>query len=254
MSLLATFAVMKVLGYSLDNLSLMALTLSVGFVVDDAIVMLENIVRHMEMGKKPMQAALDGSREIGFTILSMTLVAGGGLHSAAVSRRHRRTALPRVLRHHRGVDPGVGVRVAHPHADARQPLPQADAPGRRAQPGGAGDRRFERGYETVARASTSARWPGSWPVVRPPLVFSAPHPGRHRGALADGAQGLHSQRGPGPAARHHRGGGGHLVRGDDAIPAGGDADPRGRRERRRASCRRSGRVAAPRPPTRAGSS
>ena len=73
MSLLATFAVMKVLGYSLDNLSLMALTLSVGFVVDDAIVMLENIVRHMEMGEKPMQAALNGSKEIGFTILSMTL-------------------------------------------------------------------------------------------------------------------------------------------------------------------------------------
>jgi len=73
MSLVGTFAVMYVLGYSLDNLSLMALTLSVGFVVDDAIVMLENIVRHMEMGKKPMQAALDGAREIGFTILSMTL-------------------------------------------------------------------------------------------------------------------------------------------------------------------------------------
>ena len=51
----------------------MALTLSVGFVVDDAIVMLENIVRHMEMGKTPMQAALDGSREIGFTIISMTM-------------------------------------------------------------------------------------------------------------------------------------------------------------------------------------
>src|SRR5207247_6546310 len=60
-------------GYSLDNLSLMALTLSVGFVVDDAIVMLENIVRHMEMGKRPLQAALEGAREIGFTILSMTL-------------------------------------------------------------------------------------------------------------------------------------------------------------------------------------
>jgi HAE1 family hydrophobic/amphiphilic exporter-1 len=73
MSLVGTFAVMFALGYSLDNLSLMALTLSVGFVVDDAIVMLENIVRHMEMGKKPMQAALDGAREIGFTILSMTL-------------------------------------------------------------------------------------------------------------------------------------------------------------------------------------
>ena len=64
---------MWALDYSLDNLSLMALTLSVGFVVDDAIVMLENIVRHMEMGKPRMQAALDGSKEIAFTIVSMTL-------------------------------------------------------------------------------------------------------------------------------------------------------------------------------------
>src|SRR6185312_9201537 len=60
-SIIGTFAVMWVLGYSIDNLSLMALTLSVGFVVDDAIVMLENIVRHMEMGKTRLQAALDGS-------------------------------------------------------------------------------------------------------------------------------------------------------------------------------------------------
>jgi HAE1 family hydrophobic/amphiphilic exporter-1 len=73
LSLIGTFAVMSRLGYSIDNLSLMALTLSVGFVVDDAIVMLENIVRHREMGKPALQAALDGSREISFTILSMTL-------------------------------------------------------------------------------------------------------------------------------------------------------------------------------------
>ena len=73
MSLVGTFAVMYVFGYSLDNLSLMALTLAVGFVVDDAIVMLENIVRHMEMGKSPIQAALDGSAEVGFTILAMTI-------------------------------------------------------------------------------------------------------------------------------------------------------------------------------------
>jgi HAE1 family hydrophobic/amphiphilic exporter-1 len=73
MSIIGTFSVMYLLGYSLDNLSLMALTLSVGFVVDDAIVMLENIVRHMEMGKSPFRAALDGSTEIGFTILSMTI-------------------------------------------------------------------------------------------------------------------------------------------------------------------------------------
>jgi len=73
LSIIGTFAVMQRLGYSLDNISLMAITLSVGFVVDDAIVMLENIVRHMEMGKGRMQAALDGAREIGFTIVSMTL-------------------------------------------------------------------------------------------------------------------------------------------------------------------------------------
>jgi HAE1 family hydrophobic/amphiphilic exporter-1 len=73
LSVVGTFAVMHLLGYSLDNLSLMALTLAVGFVVDDAIVMLENIHRHMERGKPPLRAALDGSREIGFTILSMTI-------------------------------------------------------------------------------------------------------------------------------------------------------------------------------------
>ncbi len=73
MSIIGTFAVMYALGYTLDNLSLLALTLSVGFVVDDAIVMLENIVRHMENGAGVMEASLEGSREIGFTIVSMTL-------------------------------------------------------------------------------------------------------------------------------------------------------------------------------------
>ena len=73
MSIVGTFAVMYALGFSLDNLSLMALTLSVGFVVDDAIVMLENIARHLDMGKDRMTATLDGAREIGFTIVSMTL-------------------------------------------------------------------------------------------------------------------------------------------------------------------------------------
>lgn len=73
MSIVGTFAVMYLLGYSLDNLSLMALTLSVGFVVDDAIVMLENIVRHIEEGEPVMEAAYNGSRQVGFTIVSMTL-------------------------------------------------------------------------------------------------------------------------------------------------------------------------------------
>jgi HAE1 family hydrophobic/amphiphilic exporter-1 len=73
MSLFGTFAVMYLLGFTMDNLSMMALTLSVGFVVDDAIVMLENIVRHIEMGEKPFEAAMKGAREIGFTIVSMTI-------------------------------------------------------------------------------------------------------------------------------------------------------------------------------------
>jgi hydrophobe/amphiphile efflux-1 (HAE1) family protein len=73
LSLVGTFAVMYGFGYSLDNLSLMALTLAVGLVVDDAIVMLENIFRHLEMGKSRMTAALDGSKEIGFTIISITI-------------------------------------------------------------------------------------------------------------------------------------------------------------------------------------
>ncbi len=73
LSVVGTFGVMYLLNFSIDNLSLMALTLSVGFVVDDAIVMIENIVRHMENGEKPYEAALKGSSEIGFTIVSMTL-------------------------------------------------------------------------------------------------------------------------------------------------------------------------------------
>ncbi|OGL01380.1 MAG: acriflavine resistance protein B [Candidatus Rokubacteria bacterium RIFCSPHIGHO2_02_FULL_73_26] len=73
LSIVGTFAVMYLLGYSIDILSLMALTLCVGFVVDDAVVMLENIVRHMEAGEGRLEAALRGAREIGFTILSMTL-------------------------------------------------------------------------------------------------------------------------------------------------------------------------------------
>jgi len=73
LAIVGTFSVMYALDFTIDNLSLMALTLAVGFIVDDAIVMLENIIRHIEMGKKPMQAALDGAAEVGFTVLSMCL-------------------------------------------------------------------------------------------------------------------------------------------------------------------------------------
>src|SRR5258706_14212234 len=73
LAIIGTFGVMKLAGFSLDNLSLMALTIATGFVVDDAIVMIENIVRHIEKGETPMQAALNGAREIGFTIISLTV-------------------------------------------------------------------------------------------------------------------------------------------------------------------------------------
>jgi multidrug efflux pump len=72
-SLIGTFGVMYLLGYSLDNLSLMALTISTGFVVDDAIVVIENVTRHLEQGMRPMQAALQGAREVGFTVLSISV-------------------------------------------------------------------------------------------------------------------------------------------------------------------------------------
>src|SRR5205814_2207077 len=73
LSLIGTFGVMYLLGYSLNNLSLMALTISTGFVVDDAIVMIENISRYIEEGDSPLQAALKGSEQIGFTIVSLTV-------------------------------------------------------------------------------------------------------------------------------------------------------------------------------------
>ncbi len=124
MSLVGTFAVMSLLNYSLDNLSLMALTLAVGFVVDDAIVMLENIVRHMEMGKKPMQAALDGAAEIGFTIISMTL----SLTAVFIPLLFMGGIIGRLFREFAvtigGVDPRVRLCVADAHADARRALPE----------------------------------------------------------------------------------------------------------------------------------
>ena len=119
---------MYLLGYSLNNLSLMALTLSVGFVVDDAIVMLENIVRYMEMGKRRYEAAVLASKEIGFTIVSMTIslvavfipvlflggMVGRLLHEFSV------TIVVAILI--------SGLRLADLHTDAGQPLSAAAQP------------------------------------------------------------------------------------------------------------------------------
>ena len=127
-SIVGTFAVMYLLGYSLNNLSLMALTLSVGFVVDDAIVMLENIVRHMEMGEIPFRG---GGERVARDRVHDSLddvLAGRGVHSGAVHERHRGAAVARILGHHRGGNPDLGFRLAHAHADAGQPLPEARSP------------------------------------------------------------------------------------------------------------------------------
>ena len=125
MSIVGTFAVMYLLGYSLDNLSLMALTLSVGFVVDDAIVMLENIVRHMEMGE---EAPGGGPGRLQGDRLHHPLhdpLPGRGLHPGAVHGRHPRAAAPRIRRHHRRGHPDLRLRLPDPDPHALQPVPAA---------------------------------------------------------------------------------------------------------------------------------
>ena len=163
--MIGTFAGMSLFGYSLDNLSLMALTLSVGFVVDDAIVMLENIVRHIEMGEKPFEAALNGSREIGFTILSMTLSLAAVFIPVALHGRHRRPAAARIRRDHRAGDPVLRLRVDHADADAVQPDPASDKRGasRPLLPRAASARfdRVQAGYEHSLH----------WTMNHKPLIF-----------------------------------------------------------------------------------
>ena len=224
-SIVATFAVMYLLDYSLDNLSLMALTLSVGFVVDDAIVMLENIVRHMEMGKPPMQAALDGSKEIAFTIVSMTVsltavfipvlfmggIVGRLLHEFAVTI---------------GVgDPGVGVRVDQPDADAVQPVPEAAAHA-------AGT-----AVSTTRSSGCSTAWLRLYDCT---LRVGAALPRGHDGACRSRCwsapvylfmlrpEGLPAERGPGALQHQHRGDPGHRLRRHGAAPARGGRDRRAR--------------------------
>ena len=125
-SIIGTFAVMYLLDYSLDNLSMMALILSIGFVVDDAIVMLENIVRHMEMGEKPLLAALEGLARNRLHHRLDDAVAGGRVHSGAVHGRHPGTAVQGIRGHHLRGDSDFRRGVGHADADAVQPLPAGD--------------------------------------------------------------------------------------------------------------------------------
>ncbi len=139
--LVGTFGVMYLLGYSLDNLSLMALTISTGFVVDDAIVMIENIARYIEEGESPLEAALKGSEQIGFTIVSLTVSLIAVLipllfMGDIVGRLFREFAVT-LERHH----PGLGGGVAHAHADDVREAPAPEARGHQG--------RFYRGSERV---------------------------------------------------------------------------------------------------------
>ena len=117
LALLGGCALMWTVGYSLDNLSLMAFTIAVGFVVDDAIVMLENITRHIEEGEKPFEAALKGSSEIGFTIISISVSLVAVLIPLLMMRRDHRPYVPRVLDHDRDDHRSLGFRFAHPDPD-----------------------------------------------------------------------------------------------------------------------------------------
>ena len=116
LSIIATFGVMYLFGYSLDNLSLMALTIAVGFVVDDAIVMIENIVRYIEAGDNAFDAALKGAGQIGFTIISITFSLDRRVHPVALHVRDRRPAVPRVR--HDSEHCCCGVRLYRTHSDA----------------------------------------------------------------------------------------------------------------------------------------
>ena len=185
LSVIGTFAAMWLLGFSLDNLSLMALTLSVGFVVDDAIVMLENIVRHMEKGKPPLSAALDGSREIAFTIVSMTL----SLVAVFLPVLFLGGIVGRLL-HEFAVTIGVAILVSGAVSLSLTPLLCS----RFLRPGYGGGRaaRWTRGSERAFEAGRSAYERTLAATLRPP-------PGRPRGVRR-----VHRRDGRGLPARSRR--------------------------------------------------
>ena len=204
---------MYLLGYSLDNLSLMALTLAVGFVVDDAIVVLENIVRHIEQGEPVLEAAIKGSREIGFTVISMTI----SLVAVFIPVLFLGGLIGRLFQEF-AVTIGVAILVSgfvsltltpmlcsrwlkpHDRVGAARPV----LPRRSSAPGSARSRWYER----------TLGWVMDHRRLRAGVQRA--DPGRHRRALPHRAQGLHPERGHRPALRHDRDGRGHQLRRDGA--------------------------------------
>ncbi len=224
MSLVGTFAVMYVLGYSLDNLSLMALTLSVGFVVDDAVVMLENIVRHTEMGESPRDAAYKGSAEIGFTIMSMTL----SLVAVFIPVLFLGGLIGRLF-HEFAVTIGAAILVSGfvsltltPMLCSRFLRVSHEKKGE--APHGFFGRLFavtEGIYDRTLHAYDRSL---QWVMAHSRLTFAFlwRNPRRHRPARARGAEGIHSFRRSGAVARHDRNRRGHVVRRDVPAPTPGD--------------------------------
>jgi HAE1 family hydrophobic/amphiphilic exporter-1 len=218
MSIVATFAVMYALDYSLDNLSLLAITLSVGFVVDDAIVVLENIVRHMECGESPWEAALRGSREIGFTVLSMTI----SLAAVFIPLLFMGGILGRLFREF-AVTIGASVLVSGFVSLTLTPMlcsrflrpPHEQRHGRFYQ---ASERVFDRALGLYS-ADPGARL--------------ARRAGGHRLAVQPDPQGVHPGRGHRPDRRFHRGHPGDLLRVAGGPPAAALGDPRQGPERGR---------------------
>ena len=208
LSLLATFAVMYGLGYSLDNISLMGLTISVGFIVDDAIVMIENIVRYLEEGERPFEAALKGAGQIGFTIISITfsliavfipLLFMGGI----IGRLFREFAVDRLGRgaglglHLADADPGVVLAVSEGAERASARAGSAAAAERCFK---AVLRAYDRGFDFVLRHQF------------PTLVGDAAADGRDRLSLRHDPQGLFPAAGHRLHLRPGGGAAGHLVR------------------------------------------
>ena len=215
-SLVGTFMVMYLLGYSLDNLSLMALTLSVGFVVDDAIVMLENIVRHMEMGKPPMQAALDGSKEIAFTILSMTI----SLAAVFIPVLFMGGIVGRLL-HEFSVTIGVAILVSGFVSISLTPmLCSRFLKPIHGQRHGWVYNAFERMFDAWLRLyDWHAAADAAVPRGHDAGVARADR--RHGLPVHGDPEGLPAERGSGPVPGQHRGGAGHQLRRHGAPPAGG---------------------------------
>ena len=156
-SLIGTFGVMYLAGFSINNFTLMALTIATGFVVDDAIVVLENTSRHIEAGMTPFAAALQGAREVGFTVLSMSLSLIAVFIPDPADGRHRRPPVPRVRGHAVGRDPDLARRLADDDADDVRAL--AAPAGRRARPA-ASAAWSERAFDCDATAATAraSRW------------------------------------------------------------------------------------------------